>query len=95
MADAMKSTLTASIVWNGEETPEHDQNLSVELGTARFFWTSMNRQDVPPHVADAIQGLRTLFVAVQKVGRALRGHYLLEEWDEGTESSKTESSGDG
>ena len=95
MPDAMESTLTASIVRNGEQPPEHDQNLGVELGADRFFWTAMNWQDIPPHVADVIQGLRTLFVAVQKVGRAPRCHYLLEEWHEGPESSKPDSSGNG
>jgi hypothetical protein len=95
MADAMESALTTSIVRDGEETPEHDQNLGVELSADRFFGTTMNWQDVPPHVAHVIQGLRTPFVAVQKVGRAPRCHYLLEEWNEGTEGSKADSSGNG
>lgn len=87
LADAVQRTFPASIVWNREEPPQHHKNLSVKFSARRFLWTPVDGQNIPPHVAGAVERIRPMLVKVGKVRRTPGGHDLLEKWHEGTQGA--------
>jgi hypothetical protein len=69
-------------MWNGQEPLEDKENLRIEFGTLRQVRPSMDRKNVPPHIAYPAERSRAWLVEVRKVWWAAHSHDLLEKWDE-------------
>lgn len=64
VANAMQCAFAARIVWNLQQPFQDDKNLRIKSRSLGQIWATMNRQNVPPHVANAVKGVRSTFVNV-------------------------------
>ena len=82
MANAVQGALATRVVWNGQEPLQNDNDLGVEVSTLGHIRAAMDRENIPPHVTNAVERFCAGLVEVREVWRATQSHDLIEKWDE-------------
>ena len=85
LTDTMQGALSTRVVWDCEQLSKESKNFCVKFRTLALLRPSVNWQEVPPHVACAVQRISALFLKVGQVRRTSRRHYLLKKRKERAE----------
>ena len=67
MSEAMQCALATSIVPNRQQSLKNTKYLGVEIAPLRHFRRTMNGQNIPPHVAGAVQWIGSRFIQLRKM----------------------------
>jgi hypothetical protein len=91
VTQAVQRALTDSIVGDDQETPQDDENFSVELRSARVIGATIDGEGIPPHITGTVERLCARFIEMRELRRAAHSHQLLEQRHEraqGTEADR-------